>query len=303
MRDGLVMSLFQPLPSYKISSRDKTLDLSQPHIMGILNVTPDSFSDGGQFTLVDKAVAHCQQMINEGATIIDIGGESTRPNADTVSTAEEMQRVVPVVRAIRQHCGEDIWLSIDTSNPEVMNAAFDAGADIWNDVRALKREGATALAAELDIPIMLMHMRGEPTTMNNLAQYDDVVDEVMSELTTRIEEVTSLGVKRENIIIDPGFGFAKDYEHHCVLLSQLRSLQALGLPMMFGISRKRFLAEVLSKSGVEVVATTKAVDRDVVGTAAGLFALQQGASIIRTHNVAMMQQAVALWSQLSAYHH
>ena len=297
------MSLFQPLPSYKISSRDKTLDLSQPHIMGILNVTPDSFSDGGQFTLVDKAVAHCQQMINEGATIIDIGGESTRPNADIVSTAEEMQRVVPVVRAIRQHCGEDIWLSIDTSNPEVMNAAFDAGADIWNDVRALKREGATALAAELDIPIMLMHMRGEPTTMNNLAQYDDVVDEVMSELTTRIEEVTSLGVKRENIIIDPGFGFAKDYEHHCVLLSQLRSLQALGLPMMFGISRKRFLAEVLSKSGVEVVATTKAVDRDVVGTAAGLFALQQGASIIRTHNVAMMQQAVALWSQLSAYHH
>ncbi|MGP5224237.1 dihydropteroate synthase [Psychrobacter aquimaris] len=297
------MSLFQPLPSYKISSRDKTLDLSQPHIMGILNVTPDSFSDGGQFTLVDKAVAHCQQMINEGATIIDIGGESTRPNADTVSTAEEMQRVVPVVRAIRQHCGEDIWLSIDTSNPEVMNAAFDAGADIWNDVRALKREGATALAAELDIPIMLMHMRGEPTTMNNLAQYDDVVDEVMSELTTRIEEVTSLGVKRENIIIDPGFGFAKDYEHHCVLLSQLKSLQALGLPMMFGISRKRFLAEVLSKSGVEVVATTKVVDRDVVGTAAGLFALQQGASIIRTHNVAMMQQAVALCSQLSAYHH
>ncbi|HCT74439.1 dihydropteroate synthase [Psychrobacter aquimaris] len=297
------MSLFQPLPSYKISSRDKTLDLSQPHIMGILNVTPDSFSDGGQFTLVDKAVAHCQQMINEGATIIDIGGESTRPNADTVSTAEEMQRVVPVVRAIRQHCGEDIWLSIDTSNPEVMNAAFDVGADIWNDVRALKREGAAALASELDIPIMLMHMRGEPTTMNNLAQYDDVVDEVMTELTTRIEEVTSLGVKRENIIIDPGFGFAKDYEHHCVLLSQLRSLQALGLPMMFGISRKRFLAEVLSKSGVEVVATTKAVDRDVVGTAAGLFALQQGASIIRTHNVAMMQQAVALWSQLSAYHH
>lgn len=303
MRDGLVMSLFQPLPRYKISSRDKTLDLSQPHIMGILNVTPDSFSDGGQYTAVDKAVAHCQQMINEGATIIDIGGESTRPNANTVSTAEEMQRVVPVVRAIRQHCGEDIWLSIDTSNPEVMNAAFDAGADIWNDVRALKCEGAVALAAELDIPIMLMHIRGEPTTMNNLAQYDDVVDEVTTELTTRIDEVISLGVKRENIIIDPGFGFAKDYEHHCALLSQLKSLQAFELPMMFGISRKRFLAEVLSKSGVELVATTKAVDRDVVGTAAGLFALQQGASIIRTHNVAMMQQAVALWSQLSAYHH
>ena len=297
------MSLFQPLPSYKISSRDKTLDLSQPHIMGILNVTPDSFSDGGQFNVIDKAVAHCQQMIEEGATIIDIGGESTRPNADAVGTAEEMQRVVPVVRAIRQQCGEDIWLSIDTSNPEVMKAAFDAGADIWNDVRALKREGAAVLAAELDIPIMLMHMRGEPTTMNNLAHYDDVISDVRAELLSRIDEVTRIGVKREKIIIDPGFGFAKDYEHHCALLSQLSRLQALGLPMMFGISRKRFLAEVLSKSGVEVVATTNAVDRDVVGTAAGIFALQQGAGIIRTHNVAMMQQAVALWRQLSAHNY
>lgn len=297
------MSLFQPLPSYKISSRDKTLDLSQPHIMGILNVTPDSFSDGGQFNAVDKAVAHCQQMIEEGATIIDIGGESTRPNADAVGTSEELQRVAPVVRAIRRHCGEDIWLSIDTSNPEVMKAAFDAGADIWNDVRALKREGAAVLAAELDIPVMLMHMRGEPTTMNNLAQYDDIISDVRAELLSRIDEVTGIGVKREKIIIDPGFGFAKDYEHHCALLSQLIRLQALDLPMMFGISRKRFLAEVLSKSGVEVVATTNAVDRDVVGTAAGIFALQQGAGIIRTHNVAMMQQAVALWCQLSAHNY
>ncbi|MCG3871791.1 dihydropteroate synthase [Psychrobacter sp. Ps7] len=297
------MSLFQPLPSYKISSRDKTLDLSQPHIMGILNVTPDSFSDGGQFNVVDKAVAHCQQMIEEGATIIDIGGESTRPNADAVGTSEELQRVVPVVRAIRRHCGEAIWLSIDTSNPEVMKAAFDAGADIWNDVRALKREGAAVLAAELDIPIMLMHMRGEPTTMNNLAHYDDVISDVRAELLSRIDEVTKIGVKREKIIIDPGFGFAKDYEHHCALLSQLSRLQALGLPMMFGISRKRFLAEVLSKSGVEAVATTKAQERDVVGTAAGIFALQQGAGIIRTHNVAMMQQAVALWRQLSAHNY
>lgn len=303
MRDNLVMSLFQPLPSYKISSRDKTLDLSQPHIMGILNVTPDSFSDGGQFNAVDKAVAHCQQMIEEGATIIDIGGESTRPNADAVGTSEELQRVAPVVRAIRRHCGEDIWLSIDTSNPEVMKAAFDAGADIWNDVRALKREGAAVLAAELDIPVMLMHMRGEPTTMNNLAQYDDIISDVRAELLSRIDEVTGIGVKREKIIIDPGFGFAKDYEHHCALLSQLIRLQALDLPMMFGISRKRFLAEVLSKNGVEVVATTNTVDRDVVGTAAGIFALQQGAGIIRTHNVAMMQQAVALWRQLSAHNY
>lgn len=295
------MSLFQLLPNYQVSSRDKTLDLSQPHIMGILNVTPDSFSDGGQFNAVDKAVAHCQQMINEGATIIDIGGESTRPSAQTVATDDEIQRVVPVVRAIRQHCGDAIWLSIDTSSPEVMQAAFNEGADIWNDVRALKRTGAAELAAKLNIPVMLMHMRGEPTTMNNLAQYDNVIDEVRTELLDCINEVVSIGVKQSNIIIDPGFGFAKNYEHHCELLSQLSSLQTLGLPMMFGISRKRFLAEVLTKSGAEAVSTTQAVERDSAGTAAGLFALQQGASIIRTHNVAMMQQAMALWSQLSVY--
>lgn len=298
------MSLFQPLPSYKVTSRDKTLDLSQPHVMGILNVTPDSFSDGGRFTAIDSAITHAKDMIGAGATIIDIGGESTRPNAAAVSTEEEVQRVVPVVKAIRQQLGDigkDIWLSIDTSNPIIMQAAFEAGADIWNDVRALKREGAAEMAAKLDVPVMLMHMRGEPTTMNSLAQYDDVIKEVSTELTARIAEVTSLGVKREKIIIDPGFGFAKNYEHHCALLSQLERLQMLGLPMMFGISRKRFLAEVLSRSGVEALANTQALERDAVGTAAGIFALQQGASIIRTHNVAMMQQAVTLWQQLSAY--
>ena len=295
------MSLFQPLPSYKVTSRDKTLDLSQPHVMGILNVTPDSFSDGGQFTAIDSAITHAKDMIGAGATIIDIGGESTRPNAAIVATNEELQRVIPVVKAIRQQLGDGVWLSIDTSNPIVMQAAFEAGADIWNDVRALKREGAAKMAAKLDIPVMLMHMRGEPTTMNNLAQYDDVIKEVSTELTARIVEVTNAGIKREKIIIDPGFGFAKNYEHHCALLSQLERLQTLGLPMMFGISRKRFLAEVLSKSGVEAFANTQALERDAVGTAAGIFALQQGASIIRTHNVAMMQQAVTLWQQLSAY--
>lgn len=293
------MSLFQPLPKYTVSSRDKTLDLSRPHIMGILNVTPDSFSDGGQFNAVDKAIEHSQEMLAVGATVIDIGGESTRPNAATVTTNEEIQRVVPVVKAIREQLGDAVWLSIDTSNPVVMQAAFEAGADIWNDVRALKREGASALAAELDIPVMLMHMRGEPTTMNNLAHYDDVIADVSAELIARIDEVTSAGVKRENIIIDPGFGFAKNYEHHCALLSNLRKLQNLGLPMMFGISRKRFLAEVLSKSGIQALATTEAIERDTVGVVAGIFALQQGASIIRTHNVAMMQQAVTLWQQLS----
>ncbi|MGP5301098.1 dihydropteroate synthase [Psychrobacter celer] len=299
------MSLFQPLPTYRIRSRNKVLDLSQPQVMGILNMTPDSFSDGGQFTAVDKALQHCKQLINEGATIIDIGGESTRPNAAPVATDEEVQRVVPVVTAIRQQLGEmgqDIWLSIDTSSPTVMQAAFDAGADIWNDVRALRREGAAQLAAELNIPVMLMHMRGEPTTMNELAQYDEVVSDVSRELLARIGEVTCAGVKRENLIIDPGFGFAKDYEHHRALLTQLDKLQTLGLPLMFGISRKRFLAQILTKSGVPAVATTQASERDAIGTAAGLLALQQGASIIRTHNVAMMQQAAALWQQLTEYH-
>lgn len=295
------MSLFHPLPAYTMTSRDKVLDLSQPHIMGILNVTPDSFSDGGQFDAVDKAVAHCKDMMAAGATIIDIGGESTRPNAKMVMTSVEIQRVVPVVSAIRQQLGHEIWLATDTSSPEVMQAAFEAGADIWNDVRALKREGAAEMAAKLNIPIMLMHMRGEPTTMNNLAQYEDVVSDVMTELKARIDEVTSVGVMRENIIIDPGFGFAKNYEHHCALLSELKRLQTLGLPMMFGISRKRFLAEVLSNTGLQAFATTEPAERDTVGTAAGLFALQQGASIIRTHHVAMMQQAVALWRQLSAH--
>ncbi|WP_440453840.1 dihydropteroate synthase [Psychrobacter sp. ASPA161_9] len=295
------MALFLPLPAYTLSSGNKVLDLSQPHIMGILNVTPDSFSDGGQFNAIDKAVAHCQEMLEAGATIIDIGGESTRPNADAVDTIEEVQRVVPVVKAIRQHLGDAVWLSIDTSNPAVIETAFEAGADIWNDVRALKREGAVAMAVKLDIPVMLMHMRGEPTTMNHLAQYNNVVSDVIAELAARIDEVTSFGVKRDKIVIDPGFGFAKNYDHHCALLTQLDSLQILGLPMMFGVSRKRFLAEVLANSGVNMIAETKASDRDAVGTAAGLLALQQGASIIRTHNVPMMQQAVALWKQLSTH--
>ena len=295
------MYLFDPLPTYTITSRQKILDLSKPHIMGILNVTPDSFSDGGQFDGIDSVLAHCQAMIESGASIIDIGGESTRPNAQAVMTDEEMRRVIPVVQAIRTHFGDEIWLSIDTSNPVVIQAAFIAGADIWNDVRALSRTGAATMAAQLDIPVMLMHMRGEPTTMNNLAHYKDVIFEVSIELSNRIEEVTALGVKRDKIIIDPGFGFAKTYEHHCALLTQLDRLKALGFPIMFGVSRKRFLAEVLQRSGVATVVNTQAQERDTAGTAAGLLALQQGASIIRTHNVAMMQQAVALWQQLVAY--
>lgn len=295
------MPLFHALPDYKIAGQNKNLDLSKPQVMGILNVTPDSFSDGGKYNSIDKALTHCGEMIAAGATIIDIGGESTRPNAKVVASDSEISRVVPIVEAIRKRFGHELWLSIDTSNPVLIEAAVDAGADIWNDVRALKREGAAEMAAKLNIPVVLMHMRGEPATMNKLAHYNDVVSEVIAELVEHIEVVTKLGVKRDNIIIDPGFGFAKNYEHHCALLTQFSQLQKLNLPLMFGISRKRFLAQVLDKSGVERFQNLPAIERDSASSAAGLFALQQGASIIRTHNVAMMRQMIALWQQLTHY--
>lgn len=293
------MSLFQPLPDFKLTSGGKTLDLSRPKIMGILNVTPDSFSDGGKFNGVDSAVKHCEQLLNDGATIIDIGGESTRPNAKVVSTQEELSRVVPVTQAIRKQFGDDIWLSIDTSNPEVMRAAAAAGADIWNDVRALTRKGARDMAATLNIPVMLMHMRGEPTTMNDFADYHDVVTEVIRELSIQVETALQAGVCADNIIIDPGFGFAKNYQHHCELLTHLEHFKIFHRPLMFGVSRKRFLAEVLNKSGIAAWQQSQALERDWVGSAAGLIAIQQGASIIRTHQVAMMAQAATLWEQLS----
>lgn len=286
------------LPKYSIQYRGKSLDLSQPRVMGILNVTPDSFSDGGEFTQLDCALRHCEQMLQDGASIIDVGGESTRPNADRVSPDEERQRVIPIVTAIRQRFGSEVWLSIDTSNPEIMAEAVSVGADIWNDVRALKRAGAVQMAAKLQVPVMLMHMRGEPDTMSQLAHYDDVVAEVMAELTQRVDSVVDAGVRSDNIIIDPGFGFAKNYSQHCQLLTQLQRLTQLDLPLMFAVSRKRFLGEVLTHSGVPTFMQHEVKDRDPVGMAAALLALQQGACIIRTHNVAMTTQAVTLWQQL-----
>lgn len=293
------MSLFTPLPKHTLTHRQKALSLSQPRVMGILNVTPDSFSDGGEHQAVQAAIAHCERMISAGVDIIDIGGESTRPNASAVSTDEELSRVVPVVEQIRHRFGDDIWLSIDTSNPDVMQAAHSAGADIWNDVRALSRAGAMQMAAQLSLPVILMHMRGEPTTMNALAQYDNVVAEVLSELQLRINAAETAGIKRQNIVLDPGFGFAKDYTHHHQLLTHLNAIQSFDLPIMFAVSRKRYLGEVLKASGVPDLAEHDVKDRDAVGMAAALFAVQQGACIIRTHNVAMTKQGLSLWEQLS----
>ncbi|MBS9779790.1 MAG: dihydropteroate synthase [Moraxellaceae bacterium] len=282
----------------KITINNKTLDLTQPHIMGILNVTPDSFSDGGEFNNLNNAIAHAEQMLNGGATIIDIGGESTRPHADPVSLQEELQRVIPVIQALRDKFGNELWLSVDTSNPQVMQQAVQTGADIINDVRALKREGAGEMVAQLEVPVILMHMRGEPSTMNELAHYNDVIAEIKAELTERINFALAHGIKKENIILDLGFGFAKEYNHHKIMLNNFAKFQQLGYPVMFAISRKRFLGEVLTNSGTPSLINHSVKDRDPVAMATALLAVQQGACIIRTHNVAITRQAVTLWEQL-----
>ena len=210
-----------PLPKRVLHCGLLSLDLSKPHIMGILNVTPDSFSDGGSHNGKEQAVAHALQMIADGASIIDVGGESTRPGASMVAVQEEIQRVIPVVEQLAQH---NVVISVDTSQPEVIKAAIEAGAHIWNDVRALTRPLALQTAAELNIPVIIMHMRGEPTTMNNLDQYNDVTLDVIAELQQRIDAVINAGIKAENILIDPGFGFAKNAEQNLKLLQQLQQL-------------------------------------------------------------------------------
>jgi dihydropteroate synthase len=255
--------------------------------MGILNVTPDSFSDGGLYFDKAQAIEYALSMIDDGASIIDIGGESTRPHAAVVSIEEELQRVVPVVEALAKH---DVILSIDTSQPEVMNAAVQAGAHIWNDVRALKRPQALETAAALNIPVVLMHMRGEPDTMNDLANYDHVTLEVKHELLERVEQALAVGIQAKNIIIDPGFGFAKNASQNLTLLRELWQLNELGYPILSALSRKRFIGEVLHGAAP--------MDRDIASVAGHLFSIQQGASIVRTHNVKATADAIKMWQAI-----
>lgn len=276
-----------PLPQRTLQCGDLCLDLSQPQIMGILNVTPDSFSDGGQHNQVEDAVNKALQMVADGASVIDIGGESTRPGASPVSVEEEIRRVIPVVEALAAH---SVVMSIDTSEPAVIRAAVAAGAHIWNDVRALTRPNALETAAALNIPIMIMHMRGEPTTMNQMAQYDDVVTEVMVELQQRVDAAISAGVKPENIMIDPGFGFAKNADHNLKLLNEFYKLTLLGYPILSALSRKRFIGEALG--GVD------AQQRAVGSVAAHLISIQQGASMVRAHDVKAMSDAIKVWSAM-----
>ena len=277
-----------PLPKRIWQCGSISLDLSKPHIMGILNVTPDSFSDGGLHNNVEQAIKHALQMIEDGATVIDVGGESTRPGASIVAVEEEIRRVVPVVTALSKY---DVVISIDTSEPQVIREAVKAGAHIWNDVRALTRPNALETAAELNIPVIIMHMRGEPTTMNGLDQYNDVVVDVMSELQQRVDDAIEAGVKAENIMIDPGFGFAKNAQQNLKLLSELYKLNYLGYPMLSALARKRFVGEALG--GAEA-------HQRAVGSVTGhLLSIQQGACMVRVHDVKATSDAIKMWQAVT----
>ncbi|STY93504.1 dihydropteroate synthase [Moraxella bovis] len=286
--------LFAPLPNFALSANGKILNLSKPRIMGILNVTPDSFSDGGQFTATHTALARVDEMLRQGADIIDIGAESTRPNAAPVTDDLELARLTPIVREIKKTY-PNLWLSIDTSSPAVMAQMADLGADIWNDVRGLQRAGACDMASRLALPVVLMHSRGEPLTMNKMAVYDDVLAEVLAELGGLVDKALRAGVRRENIVLDVGMGFAKEYGHHIDIVKHLGEFGKLGYPMLFGVSRKRFVGEILAGSGIETLANNNPAERDTASTALALFALAQGAGIVRTHNVAQVAQSLAVW--------
>ena len=276
------------LPKKILRCGELSLDLSVPHVMGILNVTPDSFSDGGKHNGKVQAIAHAKQMIADGATVIDVGGESTRPGASVVEVEEEIRRVVPVVEALAEL---DVVISIDTSQPEVIQAAVTAGAHIWNDVRALTRPNALETAAKLNIPVIIMHMRGEPTTMNGLDQYDNVTLDVMTELSQRVSDALKAGVKAENIMIDPGFGFAKNAKQNLKLLKEFHQLNQLGYPILSALSRKRFIGEALGGADA---------GQRAVGSVAGhLLSIQQGACMVRAHDVKAMSDAIKVWQAMN----
>ena len=276
------------LPKKILRCGELSLDLSVPHVMGILNVTPDSFSDGGKHNGKAQAIAHAKQMIADGATVIDVGGESTRPGASVVEVEEEIRRVVPVVKALAEL---DVVISIDTSQPEVIQAAVAAGAHIWNDVRALTRPNALETAAKLNIPVIIMHMRGEPTTMNGLDQYDNVTLDVMTELSQRVADALKAGVKAENIMIDPGFGFAKNAKQNLKLLNEFHQLNQLGYPILSALSRKRFIGEALGGADA---------GQRAAGSVAGhLLSIQQGACMVRAHDVKAMSDAIKVWQAMN----
>ena len=260
------------------------LDLSQPRIMGVLNRTPDSFSDGGRFTGLDAALSQVERMVNEGADILDVGGESTRPGAADVSLQEELDRVLPLIEGIRTRFASPV--SIDTSKPGVMQAAVSAGAAMINDVYALRRPQAREIAVTSGAALCLMHMQGEPCTMQKEPRYDDVTEEVKEFLQDRAQAALAAGVPRDRIVLDPGFGFGKNLEHNLTLLRRLPELAALGYPLLVGLSRKSMIGTLLGGKPAE--------ERVQGSVAAAVIAVQNGASIVRVHDVASTAEALKI---------
>lgn len=255
---------------------NRVLDLSLPQVMGILNVTPDSFSDGGHYRQYDRALRHAERMLADGAAMIDIGGESTRPGAAPVSVAEELERVVPVVEAIARRL--DVAISVDTSSPEVMQASAAAGAHLLNDVRSLTRPGALQAAAATGLPVCLMHMNGEPQVMQDEPHYDLPVEEaVLQQLQDSIRRCEEAGIRRERLLLDPGFGFGKTTAHNYRLLQQLDSLQILQLPLLTGLSRKRMIGAATGQA--------EAADRVLGSVSGAVICALKGARIVRVHDV------------------
>lgn len=266
-----------------IDCAGRPLDLSRPRIMGVLNITPDSFSDGGEFFTLEKAVARAGQMVEEGAAIIDLGGESTRPGAASVSVDEELQRVIPVIEAL--HAAVPVPVSIDTRKPAVMQAAVAAGAGLINDVNALQEAGAAEMAASLEVPVCLMHMRGNPETMQDMPTYNNVVDEVAAHLQARATACMQLGIPKERILLDPGFGFGKTVTHNLLLLQQLERLVKTGFPVLVGLSRKSLIGKVLDLT----------VDKRLYpGLALATLAVWKGAALVRCHDVRPTREAIEM---------
>ena len=267
----------------------RPLRLDQPRIVGIVNVTPDSFSGDGVMAL-DAAVAHALDLVEQGADALDVGGESTRPHADNVSLDEELRRVVPVIDRLARECSVPIW--VDTSRPEVMRAAVGAGAGFINDVRALREEDALNAAAALKVPVCLMHMLGEPRTMQDEPHYDDVVSDVRRFLAERLFACEMSGIDKKSIVVDPGFGFGKTLEHNLALLRALDQFAALGVPLLAGLSRKAMIGRLTGREDPALRAAGSA--------AAALIAVQKGAAIVRVHDVAQTRDALAVWQGVNA---
>ncbi|WP_032621868.1 dihydropteroate synthase [Pseudomonas avellanae] len=265
------------------------LDLAHTHVMGILNATPDSFSDGGRYSQLDAALRHAEAMVLAGATLIDVGGESTRPGARPVSPAQEVERVAPVVEIIAREL--DVIISVDTSTPEVMLATAGLGAGLINDVRSLQRPGALEAAASTGLPVCLMHMQGEPGTMQNDPHYEDLLAEVSAFLLDRMNQCVAAGIDRQQIILDPGFGFAKTLEHNLSLFKRMEALHALGRPLLVGVSRKSMIGAVLGRP----------VDQRLFGgLALAALAMTKGAKILRVHDVAETADVVRMIAAVQA---